>query len=72
LARLSVDGCISFVAAAPVWLFLFSGALAIPVTRLISAAQFMGQLHVTFQWWDMVSMGLVLLGLAIYRSKPEE
>lgn len=91
LLRRSPADCASGPGCRSAVIFFVSGAVTIPLTALISAMPFMGQLQVwcfsnnfvscahgvvcaqmSFSALDFVSIGLVLVGLAVYRSKPEE
>jgi len=53
-------------------IFFIAGAVAIPLTALISSFDWMGSIQVDFAPLDFLSIGTVLLGLLIYRSRPEE
>jgi hypothetical protein len=53
-------------------IFFISSAVSIPATFLLCALPFMGSLRVSFFWYDFLALGFVLLGIAIYRSAPEE
>lgn len=52
-------------------LFFVASGVSIPLVSLVSAAPFMGPLREEFHWFDVLVVTVTVLGLLIYRIKPE-
>eukprot|EP00455_Lapot_gusevi_P001427 TRINITY_DN10577_c0_g1_i4.p1 TRINITY_DN10577_c0_g1~~TRINITY_DN10577_c0_g1_i4.p1 ORF type:complete len:148 (-),score=29.19 TRINITY_DN10577_c0_g1_i4:244-687(-) len=53
-------------------LFFVASGVSIPLTSLLSALPFLGTARVQFFWYDFLLITCTLVGLLLYRARPEE
>ena len=75
LVLLNITALIIIIRGSAVIFFLAS-AIAIPLTVILSSVNFIADdfyiKHGDIQWYDILSVVLVLLGMAIYKHKDEQ